>query len=81
MKGFLISVTEGNNTCTVTLFGNDTEGVMNYRGTVSPNRSHNGPADLFTTSVQLPNVFLLIFNKQAFLLGFYMQPSAVFLFI
>lgn len=42
---------------TVTLFGNDTAGVMNYRCTVSPNGSYNGPADLFTTSVLLPNVF------------------------
>lgn len=63
---------------TVTLFGNNTEEVMNYRCTVSPNRSYNGPADLFITSVQLPNVFQLIFNKQAFFLGFYMQPSAGF---
>lgn len=63
---------------TVTLFGNDTEGVMNYRCTVSPNRSYNGPADLFTTTAQLPNVLLLIFNKQALLLGFYMSPGAGF---
>lgn len=63
---------------TATLFGSDTEGAMNYRCTVSPNRSYNGPADLFTTAVQLPNVFLLIFYKQAFLLGFYMPPGAGF---
>lgn len=63
---------------TVTLFGNDTEGVMNYRCAVSPNRSYSGPADLFTTTVQLPNVFLLIFNKQLLLLGFYRPPGAVF---